>query len=494
MPRFNIAPTPPKPDTVNLAGGQAYSQTPEHALVNFLLTNMLKDQFYRSADAATTTLVSLIQANDPLFAAKAAVFARNVFGMRSVSHVVAGELAASKFEGKRAFYSAVVRRPDDMGEILGYVFSKASDRSAQKVPNAMKRGFASAFNKFDNYQIAKYQMGGRNIGLVDIVNLVHPVPTDRNAMALTALIKGNLTNANLTWESALSAAGNDSAKKAQAWYTLLADNRVGHMALLKNLRNILDLDDSSLAALTASRLTNEGTIRRSLVFPYRYVIAYNELRDHRNARWIVEALNTAAEISLNNVPTLPGKTAVVVDTSGSMFPIYNSNKVSDSPIFTAAAFALALYRRNDTDLIHFNDRAEYLPLLPSIPVLAGVDVFLGVKPGGTNFHAIWDTLKRPYDRVIILSDMQAWSGGYHTADTELRNYQLRHHTNPQIFNIDLTGYGTMQQHGSKVWSLAGISDKVFDIMNTLESPQGMIKQIWATPFITSPILSEAESE
>ena len=91
MPRFNAVTASPRPDTVNHEGGLAYAQDPKTALVSLLLTSFLADQYYRDAESALSDLVGLVHAVDPLYAAKAAVFARTRFGMRSVTHVVAGE-------------------------------------------------------------------------------------------------------------------------------------------------------------------------------------------------------------------------------------------------------------------------------------------------------------------------------------------------------------------------------------------------------------------
>ena len=68
------------------------------------------------------------------------------------------------------------------------------------MPNSLKRGIRDAFDKFDGYQLAKYRGEGRTVKLVDVVNLVHPKPTDRNRDALEQLIKGSLRSTE-TWES-----------------------------------------------------------------------------------------------------------------------------------------------------------------------------------------------------------------------------------------------------------------------------------------------------
>jgi len=88
--------------------------------------------------------------------------------MRSITHVLAGELArvVSGKEWAKRFYSAVINRPDDMTEIISYLLA-----NKQKLPNALKKGFANAFNSFDAYQLAKYRGETKNVKLVDVVIL-----------------------------------------------------------------------------------------------------------------------------------------------------------------------------------------------------------------------------------------------------------------------------------------------------------------------------------
>ena len=121
MSRFNT--NSGKSRITNLAGGEAYKSSPELSLVSILLTSFAQDQYYRSADDTFEELKSLLKSVDPVFAAKAAVFARNEFGMRSISHVLAAELSPmiTGKEWARSFFNRIVRRPDDMIEIRSYL-------------------------------------------------------------------------------------------------------------------------------------------------------------------------------------------------------------------------------------------------------------------------------------------------------------------------------------------------------------------------------------
>lgn len=155
MAKFNATLPKQKTLTENLAGGQAYKQSDELSLVSLLLTSFVNDQFYKTAESTLTELRELLSKVDPEFAAKACVYARDKFGMRSISHALAAELSKylSGKEYAKNFYERIVIRPDDMTEILAYY----NQNCGSKIPNSIKKGFAKAFDKFDGYQIAKWK-------------------------------------------------------------------------------------------------------------------------------------------------------------------------------------------------------------------------------------------------------------------------------------------------------------------------------------------------
>src|SRR5688572_12377507 len=103
MARFNKTVTQPVTLTTNLAGGEAYQETPELAVVSLLLTSLVQDQFYRTAGEQIVELKRLAAAvSDKEFLMKAAVYARNEFGNRSITHALAAELAGYFAEKKKS--------------------------------------------------------------------------------------------------------------------------------------------------------------------------------------------------------------------------------------------------------------------------------------------------------------------------------------------------------------------------------------------------------
>ena len=478
----------------NYAGGKAYGETPAFELISILLTSFVKDQYYRSSNETLTRLKNLIKTiNDKKFIAKAAIYARNEFGMRSITHVVAGELA-SIVKGEpwmKEFFNMVVRRPDDMTEIVSYYLKDGK----KPIPNSMKKGLSKAFAKFDEYQLAKYKSSNKDISLVDLVNLVHPAPVERNKIALEKLIKNELKSKD-TWEVQQTQAGQKAKTeeekkelKKQSWVSLVKEKKIGYFALLRNLRNILEQAPEVIDEAVAM-LKDEKLIKKSLVLPFRYIKALAEVEqlNAEGTRKVIVAINEAIDIACKNVPKLDGKTLVVLDHSGSM-----GSDLADN-VGIASLFGVMIAKSNDADCMIFGNDAKYVPVNPLDSTLTTTQRIVGYNQGGgfytnsknkkgyevghgTDFHSIFKTINKKYDRIVIFSDMQGWVG-YSTPVKEFNAYKKKFDANPHVYSIDLAGYGTLQFPQHQVYCLAGFSEKIFSIMEILEKDrESLIKEI-----------------
>ena len=216
-------------------------------------------------------------------------------------------------------------------------------------------------------------------------------------------------------------------------------------------------------------LTDKKLIKKSLVMPFRFVSAIEEIKSCGldKARDVIVALDKALELSCDNVPILKGKTLVCVDTSGSM---------GGKPSQIASLFAALLVKSNKSDVICFDSEARYKVYNPNDSVMTIAKEFKN-RPAGTNFDPIFEIANKAYDRIIILSDMQAWMS-YNTPTRTFNQYKTKYGCNPKIYSFDLTGYGSLQFPEKDVYALAGFSEKIFDIMKLLETDKNaLIKKI-----------------
>ena len=160
----------------------------------------------------------------------------------------------------------IISRADEPAVGLAYhkhAFPKAP------LPNALKRAWRDALQRFDAYQLAKYQLRGRVVKTVDVVNLVHP-----RGPVIDALVRGELRNTGATWEAIVSAEGASAASWRKALPVM------GHMALLRNLRNLLQ------AGVSASEFTDqliEGAAKGRQL-PFRFYSAHQVVCGLRGGR------------------------------------------------------------------------------------------------------------------------------------------------------------------------------------------------------------------
>lgn len=478
MSRFNATATAHK--TVNKAGGEAFVESPKLELASTLLTSFLSDKFYESGNDTIKRITALVAKVPSDFAAKAALYARDRFNMRSVSHVVAGELLANRAPNQKwmkPFLKSVVVRPDDGIEITSYLASKLGKSKIRPFPNVARKAFNEAYKNFDAYQFGKYKMEGKEINMKDFLRLIHYKKTEKQAAAIDKLFKDEL-KADKTWQKELTQAGQNkdvSAEereelKKEVWVKQIKERKIGYFALLRNLRNILEQAPEVLEE-ALELLEDEKLIRNSRVLPFRFLTAITELQkiSGSGVRKVLVSLNKALDISCKNVPEFPGRTLIALDKSGSMH---------GQPLNVGSVFAAILAKSSDADVMLFHDEAWFEQLNPADSTLTLAQQLVNSRDwGGTNFHAIFQEANQAYDRIIILSDMQGWMG-YDAPTKSFAKYKQRLNCNPKLFSFDLNGYGTLQFPENNVYCLAGFSEKVFDLMKLLEEDrQALVNEI-----------------
>ncbi len=518
MSKFNESVVAEK-TTVNYMGEKAVKYDSKLKLVTLLLTSFVDDSYYEKQPDMLNRLQSVINKCDAKFVAKSAIYARTVFGMRSITHVVAA-LLAKKLSGEvwsKNFYDKVIHRPDDMLEIISYYFGNCSDaatknkRGKKAITKAMQKGFQLAISRFDKYAIAKYRGDGKKVKMIDVVNMIHVTPNQKNEEALKLLVANDLSSFD-TWEVELTKAGqratNDEEKaefKKEAWAKLLSEKKIGYFALLRNLRNIIqqapEYIDKALELLVDKRL-----ISKSLVLPFRYLSAYEEIsklqttgvfeKDGFDTKKVLKAIEDAILISVDNMPTLLGKTIILSDNSGSMrgdgggsslVSRLSNTKTSD----IANLFAMLYWMKSDNTLVGiFGDNLSHPKLDRGKGLFDNFKIIdeVGRNIGGGTEHGIFVMFDRLInekiiaDTIVIFSDCQIgsdckWYGVGHGTrhDYFMKLFSAYKNINPNFrcYSVDLKGYGTTVFDGSVI-KISGWSEKIFDIMKFAEQDKNAL--------------------
>ncbi|MCA9695687.1 MAG: TROVE domain-containing protein [Myxococcales bacterium] len=322
----------------------------------------------------------------------------------------------------RRYAPEILARADEPAVCLAYQLS----RYGKPIPNALKRALRDALERYDDYQLAKYRMGARAETTVDVMNLVHP-----RGPAIDKLAKGALSLTGKTWEAIVSAPGDERAR----WQEALAV--MGHMALLRNLRNLLAAGVAP-AAFT-KRLVKGAATGKQL--PFRYYSAYQAVGPTAPGS-VRDAIEQSLMASITNLPRFPGRVMSLCDNSGSAQSTTTSAmgtmKVSTIANLTGV---LAAMRADDGYLGVFGDKLTVSSIRANASVFdqlgeaerAAQSIGMATENG---IWLFWDQAIRArerWDTVFVFSDMQAGHGGLY--GTNSRNY--REYTWQGGSNIDV---------------------------------------------------------
>lgn len=460
MSHFNS--TTPSTRTENIAGGFAFLMHPRMELVHAVLTTFLEDKYYEKGATRTDRIKALIAANRPEFVANLAVIARLEFNLRSVSHLLIGELAKIH-KGDSLIKNTMVAaciRPDDLTEIASYV--------GIPLPKQVTRGIRNALLKFNRYQLAKYRGEGKGIKLVDLFNLCHPKvkhASVEQAQAWKDLVEGKLTSFD-TWETELSSSKPEERKAR--WEALVKEHKLGYMALLRNLNNLIkyNVSDETID-LAVAQLTDPEAVKKSKQLPFRFTTAYEHVTGNRK---LTDAISVAMDLSVSNTPQLSGKTLIAIDSSGSM---------SGEPMDKASIFGATLARANtDADVVLYDTEIKDFVISSRTPV---IDIAARIKReamgGGTDTGLVFrymDAKGKAYDRVIIISDNESWASN--TQDL-YNQYLKKTGNNPYVYAIDIQGYGTKDIAGGQVFNFTGWSNRLLDFIGQIEKGNSIVDYI-----------------
>jgi len=353
-----------------------------------------EEQFYEDGVEIAGRIAELVPKVDAETVAALAVEAREKMKLRHAPLLVVREMARHATHRKLVAetLARVIQRADELAEFVAIYWKDGRVPLSAQV----KKGLAAAFPKFDEYALAKYDRGGP-IKLRDVLFLAHAKPRDAaQAEVWKRLIAEELTVPD-TWEVALST----GADKREAWERLLREQKLGGLALLRNLRNMREAGVEEDLVLAALRSMNAAR-----VLPFRFLAAA------RYAPQWEEALEQAMLKCVASQEKLAGKTIVLVDVSGSMTaPLSRRSDMQRTDV----AYGLAVLLREIGEKVavfSFSDKLVEVPARRGFALRDVIDA--SQRHNGTRLGQAVDELNKNhasdnhgYDRLIVISDEQA---------------------------------------------------------------------------------------
>ena len=405
-----------------------------------------ENEFYEDGVSIANRISALIPTVPAEKVAEMAIEAREKMKLRHVPLLIVKEMAAVPTHKHlvASTLERIIQRADELTEFLAmYQIGRTGKKKLNKLSKQVQKGLAKAFTKFDEYQLAKYNRD-TEIKLRDVLFLSHAKPKDEAQAALwKRLIAGELKTPD-TWEVEISA----SKDKKASWERLLVENKLGALALLRNLRNMQDAKVTE--RLVFSAMESMDTRR---VLPFRFIASAKYA-----PQWESQ-LEAAMFKCLAEVPKLHGKTALLVDHSGSM-----EGKLSEKSEMTRfdAAAAIGMILReicDDVAVFTFSDNCIRVPSRRGFAMREAI--MSRINPVGTLLGKAVNFVYEKYpecERLIVITDEQS----HDTPGNQ--------HGKGYVINVGSAKNGI----GYGAWKhIDGFSEHVIDYIKEVETTDGV---------------------
>ncbi|HET9929072.1 MAG TPA: TROVE domain-containing protein [Polyangiaceae bacterium] len=482
----------------NEAGGTAYEFTPSHALAQYAATGTFNRTFYATEGEQLERVLELCRAVDPVFVAKTAVYARERARMKDMPAFLLAYLAAVDVRLLSLVFDRVIDNGKMLRNFVQIVRSGVVGRKS--FGTAPKRLVRTWFDKRTPAALFRQSIGN-DPSMKDVIKMLRPSPVVNGvADAEREALYGYLIGKDVAFERLPAVVQTFEAFKSgspevpdvpfemltalplsrEMWMQIA--RRMSFTQLRMNLNTLLRhgvFEHRDMIDFAAARLSDPDAVRKARVFPYQLLAAYTAAQATLPNE-LALALQLALEVSIENVPAVPGKVYVCPDVSGSMqSPVTGHRKGSSSKVRcvdVAGLVAAAFLRRNQTaEVIPFSDDVVSMSrrLNPLDSVMTNAAFLASLPSGGTACSAPLRHLnkhKAEGDLVIYVSDNQSWAdfGVSQRATPMAEEWERfrKRSPNAKLVLIDVQPYGSTQvSERADVLNVGGFSDSVFEVVS-----------------------------
>lgn len=348
------------------------------------------------------------------------------------------------------------RADEPMTQMAYYLYKNKGAKN--KMPSLLKRSWAKNLGNLNRYKVAKYK--NHEIGMINAVRLCHASSKVIDELMTTGTVE--VSDNSKTWENLRS--------EGKSWKEIFETIKIGHMALLRNLRGIFtEVDDLEFCKKVMQQL--KDGVKEGKQFPYRYWSAIKAIKgsgcNHQPV--IIDALEECMDLALENVPKLKGKTMCLSDNSGSAWGGITSEygTVTAAEIDNLSSVITAAC--SDEGYVgKFGDELKVFPISKREGILSQANEVTKDRDcdvGGSTEGGIWKFFKQAiakkehWDNIFIYSDQQAGHGGLYGTSKDQAEYinkygygyycnvfklvqEYRKKVNPKVnvFSIQTAGY------------------------------------------------------
>lgn len=415
----------------------------------------------------------------------------------------------SNGRNKLQYYSdRIIRRGRDIIDVMStqisaYGFDKVPVVTKSKkitgykrdlpLPMQLRKALKYKLETFNEYQLSKALSESREVSLADCIKLLRPnekvakVPEGFFNAVIEGKVQMGAETKQVQSELAKSRNKNSTSTVKDVKESI---DTSSVMAIVKNLVALHRagvFNDKATVKSIVDKLTDKKQIQKSRLLPFRFYSAWkevNKLPSSYGVRAVSDALVTALDLSLCNLPKIDGYNAILIDRSGSM-----QYSVSSMSTVTAEEIALLLgaicFKQGVGEVYVFANKCEKITGLSSRSTV--IDLVNQIKGhyvgGGTYLDIALETIskdarKTPYDNLIMLSDndcysstgtsfaLSRWSSCGSTADTILNN-MIKQGLIKKFYLDNLLGntFAIVNTDDYRKNLITGFSEKIVDVIN-----------------------------
>ena len=500
-------------NTVNEAGGRAYSLSDESALAQMALTGCFNGTFYAGAEQTLKDLLARAIRVRPEFLAKLAVYSRTRGFMKDSSALFLAVLMVRDIEQFKQVFPLVIDNGKMLRTFVQVVRSgQVGRKSFGSAPKRLIRLWLEGRSDKHLFEDSV----GNEPSLVDIIKMVHPKPGSKAREVFYRYLLGkqveNLSdlpkNVQEFEEFKRSPKGERKVPNvpfqmltaldlSDAEWTEIAKNGRWHqtrMNLNTYARHNVFKNEEVVNRL-AVKLGTPEEVRSARVFPYQLYIA-NQSIGAEVPQKLRDALGDAMEVATQNVGKIKGKVYVGVDYSGSMTAPVTGNRGSATTRVSCnqvgSLMAACILRNSENCTVYrFDTSASLLSLNPRDSVMK-LTSQIGANGGGTDCSSVLKDLNMRSakgDVVFIISDDQSWvtQASHGNATGVAAEWSKFKNRNPsaKLVLVDLAAGTTTQAPPLQdVLHVGGFSDTVFEVVNAFLENSENSPEYWVNKILT----------
>lgn len=494
-------------NTVNNAGGVAYSLSDKAALAQLAMTGCFNGTFYVSAKNQLEQVLELANKLPVEYVAKLAVYSRQQGLMKDMPAVLAAVVASKDSDLLTKIFPQVIDNPKMVRNFVQVLRSGATGRKS--LGTRPKKLVQEYLDSLTDEQLFKADVGN-DPSLPDIIKMIHPRPATKKRSALYGYLLGkeyskrDLCKLVKEFEAFKADMSNDIPNVPFQMLTALPLTDVHWKSIAQNAtwtqtrmnlntfarHNVLK--DNTLVSALAERLSDVEQVKKAKAFPYQLFSAFLNVDSDVPPKLSV-ALQKAADASLDNIPSFEnvnGNIYIFVDTSGSMqSPAtgYNGSATSKMRcVDVAALMASSVMRKNENVvLIPFDNNVHKHNLNPMDSIMTNAQKLAKYGGGGTSCSEpmrFVNSQNGKGDLVIYVSDNESWMDKNNTwrgtqTMEEWTKFKKRN-PNAKLVCIDITpNVHTQAYDRDDILNVGGFSDQVFDVIGKFIE-LGNNKDLW----------------